>query len=50
MANQLILVVVVDASQRRLIEFWLKEDGHTVVTASDGHAGLQMFLRRRLLL
>jgi two-component system NtrC family response regulator len=43
MANQLILVVDDDASQRRLIEFWLKEDGYTVVTASDGHAGLQMF-------
>lgn len=46
MANQLILVVDDDASQRRLIEFWLKEDGYTVVTASDGHAGLQMFTEK----
>jgi two-component system NtrC family response regulator len=43
MANQLILVVDDDASQRRLIEFWLKEEGYSVLTASDGNAGLQTF-------
>ena len=43
MARQLILVVDDDASQRRLIEFWLKEEGYSVATASDGNAGLQAF-------
>ena len=43
MANKLILVVDDDASQRRLIEFWLKEEGYSVATASDGNAGLQAF-------
>lgn len=38
-----ILVVDDDASQRRLIEFWLQEDGHTTVTASDGLNGLRAF-------
>jgi two-component system NtrC family response regulator len=43
MANTLILVVDDDASQRRLIEFWLKEEGYTVLTAVDGNSGLQVF-------
>lgn len=43
MENQLILVVDDDASQRRLIEFWLKEEGYAVLGASDGHMGLQAF-------
>jgi DNA-binding NtrC family response regulator len=43
MANALILVVDDDASQRRLIEFWLKEEGYDVVTAADGTSGLQGF-------
>lgn len=43
MANELILVVDDDASQRRLIEFWLTEEGYSLVTAADGHAGLQAF-------
>ena len=43
MASNLILVVDDDASQRRLIEFWLKEEGYSVTTASDGNAGLQAF-------
>jgi two-component system NtrC family response regulator len=43
MAGALILVVDDDASQRRLIEFWLKEAGYPVVTTSDGNAGLQAF-------
>lgn len=38
-----ILVVDDDASQRRLIEFWLQEEGFSVVTASDGKAGLHSF-------
>lgn len=43
MANELILVVDDDASQRRLIEFWLVEEGYSVVTVADGQAGLQAF-------
>ena len=43
MANPLILVVDDDASQRRLLEFWLKEEGYEVATAADGKAGLEIF-------
>ncbi len=43
MASGLILVVDDDASQRRLIEFWLQEEGYSVITASDGKAGLHAF-------
>ncbi len=43
MENAPILVVDDDASQRRLIEFWLKEEGYAVVTAADGKSGLQVF-------
>ncbi len=39
----LILLVDDDASQRRLVEFWLQEDGYGTVTANDGVAGLQAF-------
>jgi two-component system NtrC family response regulator len=46
MASQLILVVDDDASQRRLIEFWLKEEGYDVATAPDGHGGLQEFTEK----
>jgi len=38
-----ILIVDDDASQRRLIEFWLQEEGYTALTASDGHEGLKFF-------
>lgn len=38
-----ILVVDDDESQRRLIEFWLKEEGYSVVAAADGSSGLQTF-------
>jgi DNA-binding NtrC family response regulator len=43
MGNPLILVVDDDASQRRLLEFWLKEEGYTVIAAADGNAGLREF-------
>ena len=43
MANALILLVDDDASQRRLLEFWLKEEGYEVTTAADGKAGLEIF-------
>jgi DNA-binding NtrC family response regulator len=38
-----ILIVDDDASQRRLIEFWLQEEGYTTLTAGDGGAGLKVF-------
>ena len=38
-----ILVVDDDPGQRRIIEFWLQEAGHTVVTATDGLNGLKLF-------
>lgn len=38
-----ILIVDDDASQRRLIEFWLQEEGYATLTASDGAAGLKAF-------
>ncbi len=38
-----ILVVDDDASQRRLVEFWLQEEGYSVSTANDGSSGLQKF-------
>ncbi|HEV2275473.1 MAG TPA: sigma-54 dependent transcriptional regulator [Acidobacteriaceae bacterium] len=43
MASARIVVVDDDASQRRLIEFWLKEEGYEVMTAADGNAGLRAF-------
>lgn len=43
MTGNLILIVDDDASQRRLIEFWLQEEGYTTATASDGLAGLKLF-------
>jgi DNA-binding NtrC family response regulator len=43
MTRELILVVDDDASQRRLIEFWLKEEGYSVATESNGDAGLRAF-------
>lgn len=46
MSKTLILVVDDDASQRRLIEFWLKEDGFDVTIASDGNAGLREFTEK----
>jgi DNA-binding NtrC family response regulator len=38
-----ILIVDDDASQRRLIEFWMQEEGYSTLTASDGAAGLKLF-------
>jgi two-component system NtrC family response regulator len=38
-----ILIVDDDASQRRLIEFWLQEEGYSTLTAVDGAAGLKTF-------
>lgn len=38
-----VLIVDDDASQRRLVEFWLQEDGYRTVTAEDGKAGLRAF-------
>ncbi len=41
--KSLILVVDDDASQRRLVEFWLQEEGYSTTTANDGVAGFQAF-------
>lgn len=41
--NGPILIVDDDASQRRLIEFWLQEEGHRTVTAADGTTALRAF-------
>ncbi len=43
MPSSPILIVDDDASQRRLIEFWLQEEGYSTLTASDGVAGLHTF-------
>jgi two-component system NtrC family response regulator len=43
MTSSPILIVEDDASQRRLIEFWLKEEGYSVVTAADGNTGFHAF-------
>jgi two-component system NtrC family response regulator len=43
MTKSPILIVDDDASQRRLIEFWLQEDGYRTVTATDGSSGLRAF-------
>lgn len=45
MTKSPILIVDDDASQRRLIEFWLQEEGYRTVTADDGSAGLRAFLQ-----
>ncbi|MBZ5510288.1 MAG: sigma-54 dependent transcriptional regulator [Acidobacteriia bacterium] len=42
-ARAVILVVDDDAGQRRLVEFWLQEEGYATVTANDGVAGFQAF-------
>lgn len=41
--NVPILIVDDDVSQRRLIEFWLQEDGHSTISAGDGLNGLRSF-------
>lgn len=46
MAKTVILVVDDDASQRRLIEFWLKEEGYDVAVAADGNTGLREFTEK----
>ena len=43
MAKKPILIVDDDESQRRLIEFWLQEEGYPTITANDGRAGLHAF-------
>src|SRR5579883_3375806 len=43
MPDRPILIVDDDSSQRRLIEFWLQEEGYSTVAAADGQAGLQLF-------
>lgn len=46
MPSSPVLIVDDDASQRRLIEFWLQEEGYSTVVANDGKAGLHTFEER----
>ena len=46
MSKTLILIVDDDASQRRLIEFWLQEEGYSTLIANDGKEGLHAFEQR----
>ena len=43
MSSAPVLIVDDDASQRRLIEFWLQEEGYSTLVANDGKAGLHAF-------
>jgi len=43
MEQKPILIVDDDDSQRRLLEFWLQEEGYATLTAADGKAGLALF-------
>jgi two-component system NtrC family response regulator len=43
MAENSILIVDDDSSQRRLVEFWLREDGYDSITAANGLEGLKSF-------
>jgi two-component system NtrC family response regulator len=43
MTTSPILIVDDDDRERRLIEFWLQEEGYRTVTATDGLAGLRAF-------
>ena len=43
MSKKTILIVDDDESQRRLIEFWLQEEGYATMTANDGRSGLHAF-------
>ena len=47
MKNSPILIVDDEASQRRLIEFWLQEEGHRTVTAADGTSALRAFAQHQ---
>jgi len=38
-----VLIVDDDASQRRLVEFWLQEEGYTTTTANNGVTAFQVF-------
>ncbi len=43
MEEKPILIVDDDPGQRRLIQFWLEEEGYRTLVASDGNAGLQLY-------
>lgn len=43
MMKSSVLIIDDDPSQRRLVEFWLQEDGYHTVTAEDGKTGLRAF-------
>lgn len=46
MTDKTILLVDDDDSQRKVIEFWLHEDGFSTLMAADGKAALRMFEER----
>jgi two-component system NtrC family response regulator len=46
MSKRTILIVDDDASQRRLIEFWLQEEGYATLSASNGVSGFEFFEQR----
>lgn len=43
MEDKRILIVEDDAAERRLIEFWLQEEGYKTLQAEDGKTGLRQF-------
>jgi two-component system NtrC family response regulator len=46
MAIKTILLVDDDASQRKVIEFWLREEGYSTLTAGDGKTALPILEKR----
>lgn len=43
MAGKTILIVDDDAGQRRLMQFWLEEEGYRTLTADNGQAGFELY-------
>ncbi len=46
MADKTVLLVDDDASQRKVIEFWLQEEGYTTLATGDGKAALRILEER----
>ncbi len=43
MPNRPILIADDDAGERRIVQFWLEEEGYATVMASDGKSALKLF-------
>jgi two-component system, NtrC family, response regulator len=43
MPNRPILIVDDDAGERRIVQFWLEEEGYATVTANDGKSAIKQF-------